>query len=275
MRETDEERQMTDMTSKNRPVALVTGASGGIGLALASQFAADGYDLVLVARSADKLADLARGLEGMHGASCTVLPADLSKPDAPPAILRALDERGLVLEALVNNAGFGLRGAFAETDLERELEMIRLNVVALTHLTKLVLPGMLSRGRGKILNVASVAGFVAGPDMAVYYATKAYVLSFSEALAAELAGRGVTVTALCPGPTRTGFGAAARAEGSNLFKTPGVMDAEAVARTGYRGMKRGKRVVVPGVFNKALIFSMRLSPRRMTTAIAKSLNAGA
>jgi short-subunit dehydrogenase len=263
---------MNDGTSGQRPVALVTGASGGIGRALAGLFAADGWDLVLVARDAGKLGEVSRELQERHGAHCTVLPADLADPAAPAAIVRDIQERGLVVEALVNNAGFGLRGSFAETDIARELKMIQLNVVAPTHLTKLVLPGMLGRRRGKILNVASLAGFVPGPGMAVYYATKAYVLSFSEALAVEVQDRGVTVTALAPGPTRTGFGATAGVEDSNLFKGPSVMDVEPVARAGYEGLMQGKRLVVPGVLNKALIQSLRVSPRWMILSISKALN---
>jgi short-subunit dehydrogenase len=271
--ENSEEERAMNATASTQPVALVTGASGGIGRALAGLFARDRWDVVLVARDAAKLKDVAQELEGRHGVTCTVLPADLADPGAPDAIVRALEERGLVIEALVNNAGFGLRGAFDQTDLRRELEMIQLNVVALTSLTKHFLRGMLSRGRGKILNLASVAGFVPGPGMAVYYATKAYVLSFSEALAEEVGGRGVTVTALCPGPTRTAFGASSGADETNLFKTPNVMDVEPVARAGYDALMSGKRVVVPGFFNKVLIQSLRVSPRRMIAGIAKSLNA--
>jgi short-subunit dehydrogenase len=261
-----------DMPSGTRQTALVTGASSGIGRALAGLFARDGWDVVLVARDASKLNEVGRELEARHGTRCTVLPADLTDPTAPEAIVRSLEERGVVVEALVNNAGFGVRGDFSETDWRRELEMIQVNVVGLTRLTKLLLPAMLTRGRGKILNVASIAGFVPGPGMAVYYATKAYVLSFSEALAAEVRNRGVTVTVLAPGPTRTSFGVSSGAGDSNLFKGPNVMDAEPVARAGYDGLLRGKRLVVPGVFNKVLIQSLRISPRWMITAIAKAFN---
>jgi short-subunit dehydrogenase len=261
------------MTAANRSTALITGASGGIGRELAELFAQDGWDLVLVARSADKLADVARNLEERREVRCVPVPADLADPGAPATIVQAVAERGLALDALVNNAGFGLRGAFVETDFEREREMIQLNVVALTHLTKLVLPGMLARGKGRILNVASLAGFTPGPGMAVYYATKAYVLSFSEALATELAGRGVTVTVLAPGPTVTGFGATAGAGDSRLFKGPMVKDVRFVARAGYEGMLKGKRIVIPGFMNKALVQSLRVSPRAMIARIAQLLNA--
>jgi short-subunit dehydrogenase len=178
---------------------------------------------------------------------------------------------GLRVDILVNNAGSGLGGAFAETDLATELRMINLNVTALTHLTKLFLPGMLERGAGRILNVASTAAFVPGPFMAVYYATKAYVLSFSEALAEELTGTGVTVTALCPGPTATGFQSAARIEGARLFRMPGVSDAATVARLGFSGLMRGKRIVIPGLLNKLLPQIVRVSPRRLVTLVSRFL----
>lgn len=262
---------MSHMTAANRSTALITGASGGIGRELAELFAQDRWDLVLVARSADKLADVARNLEERRAVRCLHVPADLTDPGAPAAILRAVAERGLAVDALVNNAGFGLRGAFVETDFEREREMIQLNVVALTHLTKLVLPGMLARGSGRILNVASLAGFTPGPGMAVYYATKAYVLSFSEALADELRGTGVTVTALCPGPTRTGFQAGARMEGVRLLKSPLVMDAATVARAGHDGLRCGKTIVIPGLANKLLAQSIRFTPRALVTRIVRKL----
>jgi short-subunit dehydrogenase len=172
----------------------------------------------------------------------------------------------------VNNAGFGLAGEFAKMDLSAELEMIQVNVSALTHLTKLVLPPMVERKRGAILNVASTASFQPGPLMAVYYATKAYVLSFSEAIADELRDIGVTVTALCPGPTETGFASAANVEASRLFKMTRPARSSDVARAGYEAMKRGARVVVPGMKNKLLAQSVRISPRRLVTAIVRKLN---
>ena len=180
------------------PTALVTGASSGIGLELATLLAKDRHDLVLVARGRERLDGVARGLTEEFGVAATVLPADLTDPSAPIDIALALAERKLAIDILVNNAGFGVYGFFAQTPLEKELAMIQVNITALTHLTKLLLPGMLERRRGRILNVASTAAFQPGPLMAVYYATKAYVLSFSEALANETAGTGVTVTALCP-----------------------------------------------------------------------------
>ncbi len=250
--------------------ALITGASSGIGLELARLFAADKWDVALVARSEGKLNDLAAELQSAHGVTARVIAADLAKPDAPARIIEAL--HGVEIEALVNNAGFGLGGEFAKTDLGAELEMIQVNVTALTHLTKLVLPAMVARRRGAILNVASTAAFQPGPLMAVYYATKAYVLSFSEAIADELRNSGVTVTALCPGPTETGFAAVAKTESSMLFTMMRPSEAKDVARAGYEGMKRGKRVVIPGAKNKLLAQSVRVSPRRLVTTIVRKMN---
>lgn len=250
--------------------ALITGASSGIGLELARLFAADKWDLALVARSEGKLNELAAELQTAHGITARVTAADLAKRDAPEQIMEAL--RGAEIEALVNNAGFGLGGEFAETDLNAELEMIQVNVTALTHLTKLVLPSMIARRRGAILNVASTAAFQPGPLMAVYYATKAYVLSFSEAIADELRNSGVTVTALCPGPTDTGFASVAKTEASMLFTMMRPADAKSVARAGYEGMKSGKRIVIPGAKNKLLAQSIRVSPRRLVTTIVRKMN---
>jgi short-subunit dehydrogenase len=251
--------------------ALVTGASGGIGLALAERFAEGGHDVVLVARNGPRLAEVGRELEGRYGIRSTVLPADLADPEAPRALARAAAERGLAIDYLVNNAGFGLRGSFATTDIARELEMLQLNVVALTHLTKLFLPGMLERARGGVLNVASTAAFVPGPGTAVYSASKAYVLSFSESLAVELQGTGVNVTALCPGPTRTSFAATAGMESSRLFRSGSVMEAGPVARAGYDGLMKGKPVVLTGLSNRLMVQSLRVSPRRAVARIAKAL----
>ncbi len=251
------------------PTALVTGASSGIGLELAMLLAKDRHDLVLVARGRDRLDSVARGLTGEFGVAATVLTADLTDPSAPIDIALALAEQKLSIDVLVNNAGFGVYGFFAQTPLEKELAMIQVHITALTHLTKLLLPGMLERRRGRILNVASTAAFQPGPLMAVYYATKAYVLSFSEALANETAGTGVTVTALCPGPTITEFQKQAGLEMTRLFKSPLVMDAPTVARAGYEGMMRGKRVVVPGATNRTLVQALRVTPRRLVTAIAR------
>ena len=253
-----------------RPLALVTGASSGIGRELARLLAQDGHDLALVARRRELLEELAGELTS-SGATVVVLPQDLSEEGAATALAGELAARGLRPEVLVNNAGVGTSGFFAETPLDRELAMIRINVVAPTELTKLLLPAMLERRRGRILNVASTAAFQPGPLMAVYYATKAYLLSFSEALANETAGTGVTVTALCPGPTRTRFQQKAGVAESRLFHSPLVSDVEPVARAGYEGMKRGRRVVVPGLANKVLVQAERLTPRRWVTAITRAI----
>lgn len=261
-------------TPERRPLAVVTGASGGIGLELARILAADGHDVALVARSAERLAAEAEELSRRHGIAAHVFAADLAPAGAADDLVRELSRAGLEPEVLVNNAGFGLRGAFAGSDPDTLDDMIRLNVLALTRLTRLVLPGMLERGRGRVLNVASTAAFQPGPGMAVYYATKAYVLSFSEALAVELAGSGVTVTTLCPGPTATGFAAAAGLESSHLFRVGNVMTAREVARQGYAGMRQGRRVIVTGARNRLLAFGTRLAPRRMSAGIAGFLNRG-
>jgi len=254
-----------------RQTALITGASGGIGLELARLFAAGGYDLVLVARSAGKLEELAGELR-KHGGAVRVLAKDLASPGSPEEVFRELEAAGVAVDVLVNNAGFATYGPFVETDLGRELEELQLNVVTLTHLTKKLLPGMLARRRGGVLNLASTAGFQPGPLMAVYYATKAYVISFSEALAEELSGTGVTVSALCPGPTATGFQRRAGLEDSKLFSGMlQVADAAAVARAGYEGFRAGKRIVIPGLINKVGVQSIRVSPRALATRMVKRM----
>jgi len=254
-----------------RQTALITGASGGIGLELARLFAAGGYDLVLVARSAAKLEELAGELR-KHGGAVGVLVKDLAKRESPEEVFQELEAAGIAADVLVNNAGFATYGPFVEIDLGRELEELQLNVVTLTHLTKKLLPGMLARRRGGVLNLASTAGFQPGPLMAVYYATKAYVISFSEALAEELSGTGVTVTALCPGPTATGFQRRAGLEDSKLFSGMlQVADAAAVARAGYEGFRAGKRIVIPGLINKLGVQSIRVSPRALITKMVKRM----
>ena len=258
------------MSAARNPLALVTGASGGIGHELAQILARHGHDLILVARSADKLAALAERLELDHGIEVRAIAKDLARPEAAAEIHEALAAEGLAVDILVNNAGLGLLGKFAEIGIEGDVEMLRLNVEAPTMLTRLLLPSMLDRGSGRILNLASTAGFQPGPLMAVYYATKAYVLSFSEALANEVAGTGVTVTALCPGPTETGFSSRAGSEQSRLFKGP-TMDARTVAGIGYAALMAGKPVVIPGLRNRILAFSVRLAPRRVVTQIARRM----
>ncbi len=233
--------------------------------------ARDRHDLVFVARSRERLEDIGKGLREEFGVTVTVIARDLADPDSARAVVQEVESRGFSIDVLVNSAGLGIYGFFAETPLARELAMIQVNLVAVTELTKRLLPGMLQRRRGRILNLASTAAFQPGPLMAVYYATKAYVLSFSEALANETAGTGVTVTALCPGPTLTEFQKQAGLEETRLFRSPLVLDARSVALAGYRGMLRGKRVVVPGFGNKLLVAAERVTPRRLVTAITRRI----
>ena len=254
----------------DRQTALITGASSGIGLELARIFARQNHNLVLVARSADKLRQLASELEKAHGTRSLMLAADLSEPGAPAYVLDQTTRAGIIVDVLVNNAGFGQLGPFAENDLEECLRQIQLNITALTHLTRLYLPEMVERRSGKILNVASTAAFQPGPLMAVYYATKAYVLHFSEAIANELKDSGVVVTCLCPGPTSTEFHKRAGATDINLLRH-GVMDARTVAEDGFRGLMSGKAVVISGLKNWLVAQAVRFSPRQMVIGIARKL----
>jgi short-subunit dehydrogenase len=252
-----------------KKTALITGASSGIGLDLAHLMASH-FDLIITARNQGELEKIARELETKHGNHVHVIPADLTHPDAPQQIFTEIERRGLTLDILINNAGFGAYGPFSETNSQGNMEMVQVNIAALTSLTRMALPGMLERKSGKILNVASTAGFQPGPLMAVYYATKAYVIMFSEAIANELKGSGITVTCLCPGATRTKFAQRADMENSRLFKL-GAMRSLDVARAGYEGMMRGKTMVIPGFLNKLLAQSVRFSPRKLVTAISKSV----
>src|ERR1035437_5551903 len=235
------------MLNARSKTALITGASFGIGMEFARIFAREGYNLVLVARSADKLRQLASELEKAHGTRSLILATDLTEPGASAHVLDQTHRADLPVDVLVNNAGFGQYGMFADNDLEECLRQIQLNVTTLTHLTHLYLPAMIARKTGRILNVASTAAFQPGPLMAVYYASKAYVLSFSEALANELRGSGVTVCCFCPGATNTGFAKRAGLEGSRLFKQIGATNVEAVARDGYRGLMAGRTLVISGM----------------------------
>jgi short-subunit dehydrogenase len=253
---------------------VITGASGGIGLAFAEIFASDGWRPILVARSVDKLESIADGLKLKHGAEAAVVGLDLAQPGAAQRLFDAVSELGIEVDALVNNAGFATYGPFAEQLLEDERQEITLNVLTLTELTKLFLTPMLARKRGRILNVASTAGFQPGPMMAVYYATKAYILSFSEALSNELEGSGVSATCLCPGATATGFGERAKMQASPLMKSPNVADAPSVARAGYRAMMAGKRLEIPGLANQAIAMSHRFAPRGLVLKIARAFNVG-
>jgi short-subunit dehydrogenase len=247
---------------------LITGPTSGIGEALARLFARQGHNLVLVSRSRDRLDFLAADLSRAHGISCHVLPKDLTDPSAPDELFRELEYMRVPVDILVNNAGFGNFGKFIDTDLRSELEVLAVNVVALAHLSKQFLLQVPAGARGRIMNVASVAAFQPGPWMAVYCATKAYVLSFSEALACELEGTNVTVTALCPGPTATGFTERSKMGDSRLFKGKEVMTADEVAKIGYRALMKGRVVVVPGIWNALLAFSGRFLPRALLTRIS-------
>ncbi|MBT3605409.1 MAG: SDR family oxidoreductase [Candidatus Latescibacteria bacterium] len=252
-------------------MALITGASSGIGLELARIFAADGVDVILSARSEDKLQALARELVVQHSVKAEVVVSDLSVQDSAKTLYEAIKEKGWEVDYLVNNAGFGVFGEFAETKWEDEAAMLNVNVVALTHLTKLFMPYFIQRRSGRIMNVASTASFQPGPLMAAYFASKAYVLSFSEAISNELKGTGVTVTALCPGATETGFQSAAGATGSRLFETRKLPTGADVAKYGYKAMQKGKRVAVHGVINKVLAQSNRFAPRSLSMAITRML----
>jgi uncharacterized protein len=257
------------MKSNPRPLALVTGASSGIGADLARELARDGHDLVLSARRVEPMQALAAELKTL-GAGCTVIAADLSKSGAAAALVREIETRGLNIDVLINNAGLGDNSRFDQSDPLRVSEMLGVNVVALTELTRLLLPPMVSRGKGKVMLLASTAGFQPGPQMAVYCASKAYVLNFGEAIAFELRGSGVTVTTLCPGATETDFARVAHLGGSALFKggLMPVMSASDVARIGYQGLKAGRGVVIAGLLNKIMTTSSRLSPTPMTLRIA-------
>jgi short-subunit dehydrogenase len=250
---------------------LVTGASSGIGLELAKCFAASKARLVLVARNRNALMSLAEELRKTYKTNSEVLAADLSQPEAPARIFNHLQTNGTKVDVLVNNAGFGAYGKFFELPLERQLQMIQVNVTALAHLTRLFLPGMLKARRGGIMNIASTAAFAAGPGMAVYYATKAFVLSFSEAVSEEIAGSGVTVSAVCPGATITNFGEAAQMSHSRLFRKS-AMSAPEVARIGYAGFRAGRAVVVTGVRNRVMAVSTRFAPRVLVRKVVKRLN---
>ncbi len=253
-----------------RETALITGASGGIGLELARIFAANGYDLVLIARNEEKLQGLAESFKTDHRCEVLVISKDLSHQEAVIEVFDQIESAGIEIDYLVNNAGFGLYGEFIHTSGGFELNMIDLNVKTLTHFTKHYLPMMAQRGRGGVLNIASVASFQPGPLMSVYYATKAYVLSLTEALANELKGKQVKMTALCPGPTATDFSIRADLGQSKLFKGH-VMTAEKVAQIGFQGFMNGKTIIIPGVKNRLLVGSVRFTPRKMVTAIVRKI----
>jgi short-subunit dehydrogenase len=254
-----------------RPLALVTGASRGIGAALARELARHGHDLVLSARSVEPMHSLADELRRI-GAATTVIASDLAQPGAATQLAQELDKRGLPIEVLINNAGLGGLGRFDRVDPARVGEMLQVNILALTELTRLLLPGMVARGRGRIMLVGSVAGFQPGPGMAVYFASKAYVLSLGEALAHELRGTGVTVTTLCPGATATDFFAVAGARNAVIARRRHrMMPADRVARIGYRALAAGRRVVIAGAANRLAAFAGRHAPRGVTLPVTERL----
>ena len=250
-------------------LALVTGASGGIGETFARFLAAEKYDLLLVARGGDKLTALAKELSAKHGIQAHGFSADLSKPESVAAVETRLKELKRPLDLLVNNAGFATYGEYKDLDPVREQQMIQVNIATLAALTRSVLPDMVKRRQGKVLNVASTGAFMPGPLMAVYYATKAFVLSFSEAVNEELKGTGVSITALCPGPTASGFQSRAGMEKSSLVKGKNLMDSETVVKAGYRALMKEKAFVVPGLMNKILVVLPKLMPRSWIPGMVK------
>ena len=251
--------------------ALITGASAGIGAELARCFAADGSRLVLVARRAEVLAKLAEDLRSEFQVEVLVEPCDVGDRQALSELMERLTSRGVEIDVVVNNAGFGLLGECHTLPLDRQQAMIDLNMLGLVTLTRLALPDMLKRGRGGILNVASVAGFQPGPRMAVYYASKAFVLSFTEALAEELVGTPLHVSCLCPGPTKTEFGSISGMEASQLFRL-GTMTAREVAQVGHRGYRAKKVIVIPGWTNRLSTLAVRLIPRVIIRKAVKRMN---
>ncbi len=249
--------------------ALITGASSGIGLELAKIHAKKGGHLVLIARNEEKLNLIKQEIETQYGVRVLVLAKDLSVENVAVDIFEQLKNQQIEIDYLINNAGFGDYGMFYETDWEKEHKMINLNITTLTHLTKLFLKDMLVRGNGKIMNVASTASFQPGPGMAVYYATKAYVLHFTEAIANEVADKGVTITALCPGATESGFQERANMQESKLVKGKKLPTSKQVAQYGYTAMMKGKVVAIEGLMNKILATSVRFIPREMAVKITR------
>ncbi len=239
---------------------LITGASGGLGENFAEIFAEKGYNLVLIARSEDKLKQIAQNLENKYNIKTTVLAQDLSQPKSAEKIYNEVKNQGIEVDVLINNAGFGKIGAFVDEKLSTLTEMLNLNVTTLTELTALFLPEMLKRNQGKILNIASTAGLQSIPNFGVYSATKAYVLNFTEALHYELKDTNIAVTALCPGPTHTGFAKRANAEKLSFFKNG--MNSKEVAKIGYNALMNNKMYKIAGLMNTFVAYFARLFPSR-------------
>ncbi|KGI85457.1 short-chain dehydrogenase [Exiguobacterium mexicanum] len=253
---------------------LITGVSGGIGKELADRFARVGHEMVLVSRNEEKLNMLAEQYRTTYGVGVTVIAKDIGTPGVPEAIFKELQEKQIHVDYLVNNAGFGLYGKFLETDINQEANMIDVNIKALTVMTKLFLPGMVERNQGGVMNVSSMVGFFPGPLMSVYHATKAYVLSFSEALANEVSNTNVTVTALFPGLTSTGFVDRSGMQASNLVRSGTIMEAGRVADIGYRGFMNGKTLIIPGRRNRLVAFLPRLLSRQRVTQMMRTMQDG-
>lgn len=253
-------------------IALITGASSGIGRDIAELFARDSHDVILVARRREKLEEIADELRQKFQVQAHVFECDLSVPGAPGELVESIESAGLRVDFLVNNAGFGTLGKFWELDTQKELDQIQVNVSALVHLTSLLLPGMVQRDFGKVLNIASTAAFQAGPFMATYYATKAFVVSFSEALDHELDGTRVSVTAHCPGATATEFSSVSGNEEARLFKMQTPAKSENVALDAYQAMMEGKRVKIHGLKNAFGAVMAQIGPRKVATALAAKMN---
>lgn len=254
--------------NERKSTVLITGASSGIGKSLAHLFAKDGANIILAARSTEKMETIKKELEEKYHSTIFVYTCDLSNPKSAKELFQFTKEKNLVVDVLVNNAGFGNLGAFAETPLQEEFDMIQLNITALTILCKLFVKEMVQRKSGKILNVASTAAFQPGPFMAVYFATKSYVLFLTEALAEELRGTNVHVSALCPGPTDTGFQERAFSKTQPTWK---YMDVETVAQVAYEGLKKNKTIIIPGFRNKLLAFAIRFTPRKLAVKVLRSI----
>lgn len=253
---------------------LITGATTGIGYELAKLFAKDKYNLVIVARNESKLKEVSEKFRIDHGVNVKVISSDLSKTHSAKEIYEEVRKENINIDVLINNAGFGSLGSFADSDLTNDLDMIQLNITSLVILTKLFLNDMIVNNSGKIMNVSSTAAFQPGPGMALYYATKSFVLHFTEAIAEELVDSEITVTALCPGPVITEFQNRAAIQNVKLLnrKISGLMSAEEVAAKGYKGLMEGKRIVIPGTINKFLPFMVRFSPRKLVTKVAGLLH---
>ena len=256
---------------KSNKTALVTGASSGVGFEFAKILANDGYDLVIVSQNSEKLDQARSDIANEYDVNVVAIVKDLSKDNSAEEVFQIVNNQGMTINTLINNAGFGDHGRFNETNWGKENNMIHLNIIALTRLTKLFLPKMIESKDGKIVNVASTAAFQAGPFMSVYYATKAFVLHFSEAIANELKGSGVTVTALCPGGTKSGFQDASNVNGIRLIRNGKLATPKEVAEYGYQSMLKGKSVAIHGFKNKVMAFLVRLAPRKVSSDMAGKL----